>query len=390
MRKAWFTTFAALVSAVGVLASTTEGSPAGMAMSKGRFAKASAAARADRASGDTHRPSTEISAARDPIKYLKAAISEMPIGSSANRRATHPVMPPVRPHDDAISLNKPVGAPTPELLISMAQMSEKQGDIATSRRHYQQALAMWPGNVEVFRAAARMEDRLGDLRLAESLYQQAVAANPQHTGALNDLGLCLARQGKLDASVQVIEQAIQLQPEKALYRNNAATVLVEMRQDQRALGHLAAVHGAPDANYNLGQLLVQRGRATDATPYFQAAVQQNPQMQPAHVALAQLQGKSATNVTAVATTPTPPPAAPIAPATPTAAPAAAPQAAPPIGPQFYYPTTARPPQFAAPGYVPQAYPTTAGQYPTGAQQYNGGAPTRYLPPVANQRNPLRR
>ena len=87
----------------------------------------------------------------------------------------------------------------------------------------------------------------------------------------------------MQPSLQALEQAVQLQPSKALYRNNAATVLVEMHQDQRALAHLAAVHGAADANYNLGQLLVERNRAADAAPYFQAALQQNPGMQQAQV-----------------------------------------------------------------------------------------------------------
>ena len=113
-----------------------------------------------------------------------------------------------------------------------------------------------------------MEDRQSNLPLAESLYQQAVTANPQNAAALNDLGLCLAREGKLEPSLQVLEQAVQLQPDKSLYRNNAATVLVEMRQDQRALAHLAAVHNPAEANFNLGQLLVDRGRPADAATVF--------------------------------------------------------------------------------------------------------------------------
>lgn len=145
-----------------------------------------------------------------------------------------------------------------------------------------------------------MEDRQGNLPLAENLYQQAVTSNPQHAGAMNDLGLCLAREGKLPQSLQVLEQAVQLQPTKALYRNNAATVLVEMHQDQRALAHLAAMHDAADANYNMGQLLIERGRPADAAQYFQAAVQANPAMQQAQVALAKLQGSQVAVSTPVA------------------------------------------------------------------------------------------
>ena len=133
-----------------------------------------------------------------------------------------------------------------------------------------------------------MEDRQSNLPFAENLYQQAVTANPQNAAALNDLGLCLAREGKLEPSLQVLEQAIHLQPDKSLYRNNAATVLVEMRQDQRALAHLAAVHNPAEANFNLGQLLVDRGRPADAATYFQTALQLNPGMQQATDAIAKL------------------------------------------------------------------------------------------------------
>jgi tetratricopeptide (TPR) repeat protein len=189
---------------------------------------------------------------------------------------------------DSIALNNAAGPPTPELFIAMAQLAERQGNVPEARHQLQHALSMWPNDVELLRAAARMEDRAGNLPIAETLYQRAVTANPQNAGALNDFGLCLAREGKLEQSAQTLEQAVYIQPDKALYRNNAATVLVEMRQDQRALAHLSAAHAPAEANYDLGQLLVQRNRPQDAAKYFQAALNIDPAMQPAQAALAQL------------------------------------------------------------------------------------------------------
>jgi tetratricopeptide (TPR) repeat protein len=308
---------------------------------------------------DPARPSAQVSPWRNPVKYLSASISEMPFGSYGKKASANAVTSHATPNDST-ALDKPVEPPTPELFVSIAQLCESKGDIAQARGQYQQALNMWPGNVEVLRAAARMEDRLGQMSVAENLYNQAVAANPGHAGALNDLGLCLARQGKLDASIQVIEQAIQLQPEKPLYRNNAATVLVEMRQDHRALAHLAAVHNAADANYNFGQLLVRRGRPADATQYFQAAVDQNPQMQHAHVALAQLRGEQAPATSYAPATTSPPPAP--------AAQQVAPSYAPQNGPTLTYPATA-----TGPGY-----------------STSSSMPTRYLPPIATRPSPVQR
>jgi tetratricopeptide (TPR) repeat protein len=385
VRNAWLTRIAAVFTALGMSGSFAAASPASMAFSSSR-AKPAAPATLPTAAprGNAHLPSSQISAVRHPFKYLAAAVSELPIGTSNHAGSLNPVMAPAPRHEDAISLNRPAGPPTPEFFISVAQLSERQGDVQQARQHLGQALSMWPGHVEILRAAARMEDRLNQMAMAETLYQQAVAANPGHPGALNDLGLCLARQGKLDASVQVLEQAIQLQPDKALYRNNAATVLVEMRDDQRALGHLAAVHGAAEANYNLGQLLVQRGRAAEATPYFQVAVDQNPQMQPAHVALAKLQGADVSRAAITAAQPV------VTPATPAAQPGPSPQQPVPAGPQFHYPATARSPELGASTYAPPGYyPPSAGvPQTTDAAQPNTSP--RYLPPVASQPRALQR
>jgi tetratricopeptide (TPR) repeat protein len=273
-------------------------------------------------------------------------------------------MQPAQPRNDAVAANVPTGPPSPEFFIFAAQMCERQNDIAQARQNLQRALAMWPGNPDVLRAAARMEDRQGNLPLAETLYQQAVTSNPQNAAAHNDLGLCLAREGKLEQSLRVIEQAVQMQPDKALYRNNAATVLVEMRHDQRALAHLAAVHNPAEANFNLAQLMVDRNRPTDAVQYFQAALQLNPGMTQAQAALAKLPGAQVAVAAPTAPAMTAPQQA-AAPAGPSFGPQ---QQTWPTGPQFGYPATARQPAVGSSSYVPPQYLPPIASQPGGPLQ----------------------
>jgi tetratricopeptide (TPR) repeat protein len=315
------------------------------------------------------RPSESVSPWKHPINYMSATVSEMP-GMSYFHKDKQPYAPVARPANDAISLNTPTGPPTAQLYISMAQLSEKQGNIAEARKQLQHAMQMWPNDVEVLRAAARMEDRQGQLALAESLYLRAVAINPQHAGALNDLGLCQARQGKLDQSVQSLEQAINLQPDKALYRNNAATVLAEMRQDQRALAHLSAVHGPAAANYNLGQMLIQRGRPRDAAIYFQAALEIDPAMEPARTALAQINGTPVTEPSRVASEPQTVPMSNVGPQLAPQQPA----------PQPSFPSTARGPAFGTSSYAAPAPSAPIAAAPA-APAYQTATAPRYLPPV---------
>ena len=375
----------AAVGALGLAATTVLADPASMAMSARRTAPAAPPAKSASfwpwSKSETLPPtsaqmmaqapptwqgmqqaapasSSELSPFKHPIKYLGASASAIKIGKS--KAATHPVMQPAQTRTDAISLSVPTGPPAPEFFIFAAQLCEKQGDLPQARQNLQRALSMWPGNADLLRAAARMEDRQSNLSLAENLYQQAVTANPQNAAALNDLGLCLAREGKLEPSLQVLEQAIHLQPDKPLYRNNAATVLVEMRQDQRALSHLAAVHNPAETNFNLGQLLVDRGRPGDAVAYFQTALQLNPGMQPATDALVKLGAQSnAPNVVQQAPIVPAAPQQQFAPAGPNFAPQ---QPSYSTGPQLSYPATARTPGPGTSSYIPpQNMPPVASQ-----------------------------
>lgn len=385
VQRTWLNTITAALCAAGAAASTAQGSPADLMLWKKSSATtptASAAPAVPQTMVPSNRPSAQISPYKHPIKYLGAAISEMPLPGRPKDKTVHAT---TKVKHDSLSLDTPTGPSTPQLKIAMAQMCEQKGDIAGARHQYQEALKKWPGQPDVLRAAARMEDRVGQLPLAESLYQQALASNPQNAAAHNDLGMCLARQGKLDPSVREIEQALRLDPNSQRYRNNAAVVLVEMRQDQQALAHLAAVHAPADANYNMGQLLVQRGRPQDATPYFAAALEMNPSMQPAYDALVK-QGVAVNQAPRVASEQSASEGAPGV--APQGAPVmVAPQQALPAGPQLSFPATARNPAAGTSSYVPPGYYAPAGQFPQQAVPRVGQAPPRYLPAVPGQQQP---
>ena len=197
----------------------------------------------------------------------------------------NPQAPPAPPSESIFAKKK---QPTPELHVSLAQLSHRQGNLAQARQHYQKALEMDPKNLDALLGAARMEDREGRLDVALMLYTRAADAHPKSATAQNDLALCYARRGDLATAHRMLEQSVRLEPRKALYRNNAAKVLVEMNQVQPAMVHLAAVHTPAVANYNMAILLNDRGRGAEAVPFLAHAVSLDPTMQPAHEMLAHL------------------------------------------------------------------------------------------------------
>jgi Tfp pilus assembly protein PilF len=189
---------------------------------------------------------------------------------------------------DPIALNRNAGPPTPALFVSLADIQARSGNFVQARQLYQKALAAEPNNLEALLCAARMEDREGNLEVAAMLYQRAAAAYPNNPTVLNDLGLCLARQNRLPEADRALQRAVQLEPAKALYRNNMAKIQVELNQIDAAVQHLAAVYPPPVVNYNMGVLLHQRGRSTEAESFLATAVRLDPNLQPAHVLLAEI------------------------------------------------------------------------------------------------------
>ncbi len=148
-------------------------------------------------------------------------------------------------------------------------------------------------NARALREQGHEADRQGTLGEAERLYRLAIEADPTSAAAVNDLALCLARQGELDSSATTFMQAISMRPEKPLYRNNIATVLVEMGLYQDAKSHLMAAYPPATASYNLGHLLSNRGKNEEAVAAFQEALAYDTNLAAAHQMLAKLMPSNA-------------------------------------------------------------------------------------------------
>ncbi len=178
--------------------------------------------------------------------------------------------------NDELNLNRPMGPITPELHVASAKLAERSQQIDSAREHYQKAVTTAPNNLSALRAAAHFEDRQGQFGAAEHLYRRAMAASGGDAGTLNDLALCTARQGRLDESRALLKQAVAKVPDKALYRNNLATVLVESNDIEGAIAELAAVHPPGVAEFNVARLLEKRGRTDEAAVYFAQAAAIDP------------------------------------------------------------------------------------------------------------------
>lgn len=185
-------------------------------------------------------------------------------------------------------LSKSSSKPTPEFHVALAQLHERTEKMEEAEAEYKKALKLKANDRDAMVGYAHLKDRQNELNDAISLYKAAAAKHPKDAAIFNDLGLCYHRRGLMRESAQALYKAVELKPDRALYRNNLATVLVEQGDIDGALTQLKAVHGSSAAHYNLGFLLHRKGDNDAALTQFQLALAENPTMPQAHAMIARL------------------------------------------------------------------------------------------------------
>lgn len=216
---------------------------------------------------------------------------------------------------DPVSLSSKAPKPDAEMYVSMARVQESGGNMQAAEQMFQQALQidnkhvpalvglgqmrfrqqkhqeafaifnqvrqLDPNNLEAILGQAHFHDTRENMPEASRLYSEATQKHPNVARTWNDLGLCLARQRRLGESQQALQKAVQLDAGNVLYRNNLATVLVELRRPDEALAHLQQAHGPAAGHYNLGFLLHRRGEDQAAAEQFQYALRVDPSFEAA-------------------------------------------------------------------------------------------------------------
>jgi len=184
---------------------------------------------------------------------------------------------PVRPADDPVSLSTPAKS-GPGLCVAVARMYEQSGRWDEAEVQYQRALKERPDDLAALLGYARLKERMDQPEEALKFYQRVTKMHSKEAAGFNNLGLFYARRGMFQESVGSLNRAIQLQPRRHLYRNNIATVLVEIGRLEEAFTHLSAVHGEAIAYYNLGYLLNKKGDIDGARRHFNLALEASPKM----------------------------------------------------------------------------------------------------------------
>lgn len=188
-----------------------------------------------------------------------------------------------------------------DAVIQLAKVAEQRGDLATAVQAYQDGLTRFPDDRKILINFARLKHRAGDLDGSIATYLHCITQHPDEAIAVNDLGLCYSRKNDLPQAIKYVEAAVRLNPASKRYRNNLATLLVETNELDRAAAILSEVHGPAIGNFNLGYLLSNRQRDSEAIGYLQEALRLDPTLAPAEQLLARVVPRAAATAASQAT-----------------------------------------------------------------------------------------
>ena len=152
----------------------------------------------------------------------------------------------------------------PALLQLSRIAGDFDNDIAAAARHLSRALSLEPGNIAVIRAAADLNQNLGRLEQAAALDAYVVAHDPLSPTAHGSLAYDNARLGRIDEAMAGYRVALRLSPGRVGTAYNMGELLLRKGQASEALAEFAQ---EPEENWRLmGVAMAQHalGRARES------------------------------------------------------------------------------------------------------------------------------
>lgn len=143
-----------------------------------------------------------------------------------------------------------------------------------------EALEVFPENIQIRYARAMLHDSLGNTEQAEEDLRAILSSQPDNAVALNALGYILTiRTERLDEARSYIEQALALDPDNPAILDSMGWVLFRQGDTDAALEYLAdawAAYPDPEVAAHYGEALWVSGNEEQARVIWEEGLEQDP------------------------------------------------------------------------------------------------------------------
>ncbi len=200
------------------------------------------------------------------------------------------------------------------LKLSYGQLMEENGQYAEARKNYSEAAELQPKNVDAIMGLARLDQISGNVEEAEQGFRRALKLHPTSASTQYGIGQFYASQKRWKEASEFLTKAMLAEPDESRYRYALAVALVQTGDVDSALPHFIRTIGDAEAHYNVGLILQENGKLSEAERQFALAVAKKPEFPAAQHWLAHLREQNPGNVVPSSNAPEIGPISPVIPA----------------------------------------------------------------------------
>lgn len=172
--------------------------------------------------------------------------------------------------------------------LSLARLSERNGDKQTAEQIYQSVLKKYPPNQMVHHRLGVLAAEKTHFEEAASHFDTAAQLGPPSSELVNDIGYNLYLMGRRPEAEAAFRRALELNPENKSARINLAMLLGEASRFEESLAEFRRAGTEAEAQVNLAYVKAQAGDLDGAAACYHRALTLDKDLKPAAEALIQL------------------------------------------------------------------------------------------------------
>jgi Tfp pilus assembly protein PilF len=174
--------------------------------------------------------------------------------------------------------------------LGLAENMEKNGHPLEAIAFFEKTRQLDPRlQNKVARHLAVLYDQLGQSQKALSEYEQALKLAPRDPDLLNSFGYYYYSRGQWAQAEAQLRKAIACSPKHPRAWVNLGMTLAQQQRYAESLDAFGRIVSSAEAYSNVAFILTAQGKREEAKRYYREALQQDPNMMKARLALAKLE-----------------------------------------------------------------------------------------------------
>lgn len=172
--------------------------------------------------------------------------------------------------------------------LAYAACHEQAGNFQQAHEAYKEVLKKHPKDPEALLGLARIDRTYGREEDADALLRKALKYHPKDPKVHLAIGLVHESRGELSEALEKIQTAHDIARYETIYEYHMAVVEAKMGEVDSALEHFGRSVGKAEAHFNVGHILNEQGRTSEAEKHFRLALKIKPDLKQAATELASI------------------------------------------------------------------------------------------------------